>query len=185
MKKIKNTMIAQKASISLNNNSLLPSNEQNSSLNKKDKISMVLGDKVREFQNTLKSKIEQNEQLIIQLQRLSEKSNELISKRNNLLSSINQQKSKIYILKNKNKAFRNYLTELTSKDPSEISKNKKEENVFNAIAEMSENISGNITEINKILDENRNRLKVNQKDFLENIPVNFLKNLGIKDVEHK
>ena len=184
MKKIKNTSFAQKNLISLNNNSRHLSNELITSLNMKDKFSVVLGDKVKELKNTLKTKREENGLLLNQLQNLSEKSTELVSKRNNLLSSINQQKSKMYVLKNKNKAFRNYLTELTSKDSSEFAKSKKEENALNSIAELSENISGNITEINKILNENGNKLKINQKDLLEDIPVEFLKNLG-KGIENK
>ena len=118
MKKIKNVPLGygtQKSS--------LPS----SNVNVKDKFSVVLGDKKREAENLLKAKKDENNQLLSQLQSLNEKFSELISKRNKLLTNINQQKSQIFLLKNKNKAFRNYLNELTAKDSNEIDKNKKKE----------------------------------------------------------
>ena len=117
MKKIKNVSNGygtQKAS--------LPSN---SNINVKDKINTVLGDKKSEAEDILKMKKDENNQLLAQLQSLNEKSIDLISKRNKLLSNINQQKSQIFLLKNKNKAYRNYLNELTSKDTNELEKNKK------------------------------------------------------------
>ena len=87
-----------------------------SNINVKDKINIVLGDKKSEAEDILKMKKDENNQLLAQLQSLNEKSIDLISKRNKLLSNINQQKSQIFLLKNKNKAYRNYLNELTSKD---------------------------------------------------------------------
>ena len=115
MKKIKNVSNGygtQKAS--------LPSN---SNINVKDKINTVLGDKKSEAEDVLKMKKDENNQLLAHLQSLNEKSIDLISKRNKLLSNINQQKSQIFLLKNKNKAFRNYFNELTSKDTNELEKN--------------------------------------------------------------
>jgi hypothetical protein len=50
--------------------------------------------------------------------------------------NINQQKSQIFLLKNKNKAYRNYLNELTAKDSSELEKNKKGEAKMNAMGEI-------------------------------------------------
>ena len=182
MKKIKNpTNTAVKNSISTRPTS----NDQNTILNVKDKINVVLGDKVKELQNILKMKKEQNNQLLVQIQSLSDKSNELVSKRNKLLVSINQQKSQIFILKNKNKGYRNYLSELTSKDTSEISKNKKEDDIFNSIAKLSENISGNIMEINGILSENCDKLNLNKNELLRNIPVEFLRNLSKRNIINK
>ena len=104
-----------------------------SNVNVKDKFSIVLGDRKREAENILKMKKDENNQLSAQLQSLNEKSAELISKRNKLLVNINQQKSQIFLLKNKNKAYRNYLNELTAKDYSELEKNKKCEEDFNSI----------------------------------------------------
>ena len=179
MKKIKTTSNnGQKNMTTTSTNNRPLTNEQNPSINIKDKINVVLGDKIKELQNLLKTKKEQNNQLFNQFQSLSDKANELISKRNKMLIGINQQKSQIFVLKNKNKAYRNYLNELTSRVSSETVKNKKEEDVFNSIAKLSENISGNITEINSILSNNSDKLKINQNDLLKNIPVNFLKNLG-------
>ena len=174
MKKMKNpSNNAVKNSIS----SRQTINGQNSSKKNKDKINMVLGDKVKELQNILKKKKEQNNQILVQIQNLSDKSYELVSKRNKLLVNINQQKTQIFILKNKNKGYRNYLSDLTTKDSSEISNNKKEDDIFNSIAKLSENISGNIMEINEILGVNRDKLKINRNELLKNIPVEFLKNL--------
>ena len=181
MKKVKNynnNVLKNSISNAVNPSSSI--NDQNSILNIKDKINIVLGDKIKDLQNILKMKKEQNNQLLNQLQSLSDKINELVIKRNKLLININQQKSQIFVIKNKNKAYRNYLSELTSKDSSEIVKNKNEENVFNSIAKLSENISMNVNEINKILSENSDKLKINQNDLLKNIPVEFLKNLGNK-----
>ena len=160
-------------------------NDLNPKINMTDKINIVLGDKVKELQNTLKMKKEQNNQLLLQIQNLIDKSNELVSKRNNLLTNINQQKSLIFIIKNKNKGYRNYLSELTSKDSSEFSKNKKDDDVFNSIAKLSENISGNIIEINSILSDNGDKLKLNNNELLKNIPVDFLKNLLKRNVVNK
>ena len=176
MKNTQNNGQKNMTASSTNNRPL--TNEQNSSINVKDKINVVLGDKIKELQNLLKTKKEQNNQLFNQFQSLSDKTNELVSKRNKMLIGINQQKSQIFVLKNKNKAYRNYLNELSSRVSSEAVKNRKEENVFNSIAKLSENISGNITEINSILSNNSDKLKINQNDLLKNIPVDFLKNLG-------
>ena len=176
MKNTQNNGQKNMTASSTNNRPL--TNEQNSSINVKDKINVVLGDKIKELQNLLKIKKEQNIQLFNQFQSLSDKINELVSKRNKMLIGINQQKSQIFVLKNKNKAYRNYLNELSSRVSSEAVKNRKEENVFNSIAKLSENISGNITEINSILSNNSDKLKINQNDLLKNIPVDFLKNLG-------
>ena len=182
MKKARNSNNnVQKNSISNNTNPRSSINDQISVINIKDKINIVLGDKIKELQNILKMKKDQNNQLLNQLQSLSDKSNDLVIKRNKLLVNINQQKSQIFVIKNKNKAYRNYLSELTSKDSSEIAKNKNEENVFSSIAKLSENISMNINEINKILSENSDKLKINKNDLLKNIPVEFLKNLGNKN----
>ena len=187
MKKVKNinNSNTQKNAMSGNNlNARQTSTDlncNNSNINVKDKINIVLGDKIKELQNTLKMKKDQNAQLLNQLQSLSDKSNELVSKRNKLLVNINQQKSQIFVLKNKNKAYRNYLSELTSKDSSSLSNDKKQDDVFNSIAKLSENISGNIIEINKILTENSDKLKLDKNDLLKNIPVDFLKNLPNKN----
>lgn len=172
MKKVKNVPYGngtQKASI-----------PNSSNINMKDKFSIVLGDKKKEAENILKMKKDENNQLLSQLQSLNEKSSELISKRNKLLSSINQQKSQIFLLKNKNKAFRNYLNELTSKDSNEVGKNKKCEEDLDSIAKMSENISNNICQINEILIGNGENMKIVQDDLLKNIPVDFFKNLCAK-----
>jgi chromosome segregation ATPase len=183
MKKVKNinSSNAPKNTMSGNLTSRQTSTDMNCNINVKDKINIVLGDKIKELQNTLKVKKDQNAQLLNQLQSLSDKSNELVSKRNKLLVNINQQKSQIFVLKNKNKAYRNYLSELTSKDSSSLSNNKKQDDVFNSIAKLSENISGNIIEINKILNENSDKLKLDKNDLLKNIPVDFLKNLPNKN----
>ena len=177
MKKIKNVSIGygtQKAS--------LPSN---SNINVKDKINTVLGDKKSEAEDILKMKKDENNQLLAQLQSLNEKSVDLISKRNKLLSNINQQKSQIFLLKNKNKAFRNYLNELTSKDTNELEKNKKSEEDFNSISKLSENISNNICQINEILKLDGDKMKICQDDLLKNIPVEFLKKLSDKAIVNK
>ena len=171
MKKIKNVPLGygtQKSS--------LPS----SNVNVKDKFSVVLGDKKREAE-----KKDENNQLLTQLQSLNEKFSELISKRNKLLTNINQQKSQIFLLKNKNKAFRNYLNELTAKDSNEIDKNKKNEEDLNSISNLSENISNNISQINEILKGNGDKMTIGQDDLLKNIPVEFLKNLGAKVAVNK
>lgn len=172
---------AQKSLVPSLNNGQPTTNEQIPQINMKDKMNVVLGDKIKELQNILKTKKDQNNQLLNQIQNLSEKTNELISKRNKYLVNINQQKSRIFVIKNKNRAYRNYLSELTSKDSSEIAKNKKEDDVFNSIAQLSENISININEINRILSQNSDKLKLNQNDLLQIIPVDFLKNLGKKN----
>ena len=151
-----------------------------SNINVKDKFSIVLGEKKNEAENILKMKKDENNQLSSQLQILNEKSAELIAKRNKLLASINQQKSQIFLLKNKNKAYRNYLNELTSKDSSELEKNKKSEEDLNSISKLSQNISNNICQINDILSVNRDKMKIGQDDLLKNIPVDFLKNLGAR-----
>ena len=177
MKKIKNVSNGygtQKAS--------LPSN---SNINIKDKINTVLGDKKSEAEDILKMKKDENNQLLAQLQSLNEKSVDLISKRNKLLSNINQQKSQIFLLKNKNKAFRNYLNELTSKDTNELEKNKKSEEDFNSISKLSENISNNICQINEILKLDGDKMKIGQDDLLKNIPVEFLKKLSDKAIVNK
>ena len=177
MKKIKNVSNGygtQKAS--------LPSN---SNINVKDKINTVLGDKKSEAEDILKMKKDENNQLLAQLQSLNEKSVDLISKRNKLLSNINQQKSQIFLLKNKNKAFRNYLNELTSKDTNELEKNKKNEEDFNSISKLSENISNNICQINEILKLDGDKMKIGQDDLLKNIPVEFLKKLSDKAIVNK
>ena len=177
MKKIKNVSNGygtQKAS--------LPSN---SNINVKDKINTVLGDKKSEAEDILKMKKDENNQLLAQLQSLNEKSVDLISKRNKLLSNINQQKSQIFLLKNKNKAFRNYLNELTSKDTNESEKNKKNEEDFNSISKLSENISNNICQINEILKLDGDKMKISQDDLLKNIPVEFLKKLSDKTIVNK
>ena len=176
MKKIKNISYANGAQ-----KTSLP----NSNINIKDKFSIVLGDKKREAENVLKMKKDENAQLLSQLQSLNEKSIELISKRNKLLASINQQKSQIFLLKNKNKAYRNYLNEMTSKDSSEIEKNKKSEDDLNSIAKLSENISNNISQINEILNGNCDKMNVGQDYLLKNIPVEFLKKLGEKNIVNK
>ena len=170
MKKIKN--------VSYMNGSQKTSLPTTSNINMKDKFSIVLGDKKREAENFLKMKIDENNQLLSQLQSLNEKSSELISKKNKLLMSINQQKSQIFLIKNKNKAYRNYLNELTSKDSSELEKNKKCEEDLNSISNLSENISNNICQINEIFKGNCDKMKISQDDLLKNIPVEFLKNLG-------
>ena len=177
MKKIKNVSNGygtQKAS--------LPSN---SNINVKDKINTVLGDKKSEAEDILKIKKDENNQLLAQLQSLNEKSVDLISKRNKFLSNINQQKSQIFLLKNKNKAFRNYLNELTSKDTNELEKNKKSEEDLNSISNLSENISNNISQINEILKGNGDKMTIGQDDLLKNIPVEFLKNLCAKVAVNK
>ena len=177
MKKIKNVSNGygtQKAS--------LPSN---SNINVKDKINTVLGDKKSEAEDILKMKKDENNQLLAQLQSLNEKSVDLISKRNKLLSNIKQQKSQIFLLKNKNKAFRNYLNELTSKDTNESEKNKKNEEDFNSISKLSENISNNICQINEILKLDGDKMKIGQDDLLKNIPVEFLKRLSDKTIVNK
>ena len=184
MKRVKNNNTnnnAPKSLITSSSNSRMMTNEQIPSINLKDKMDVVLGEKIKELQNILKMKKDQNNQLLNQIQNLSEKTNELVSKRNKLLVSINQQKSRIFILKNKNRAYRNYLNELTSKDSNEMAKNKKEEDVFNSISTLSENISNNINYINGVLKENSDKLKLNQNDLLQNIPVDFLKKLGKKN----
>ena len=182
MKKVKNSNInAPKKSIPNAAKTRTSMNDHNSAVNIKDKINIVLGEKIKELQSILKLKKDQNNQILNQLQSLSDKSNELVLKRNKLLININQQKSHIFVIKNKNKAYRNYLSDLTSKDSSEIEKNKNEENMFIIIAKLSENISMNINEINKILRENADKLKINQNDLLKIIPVEFLKNLGNKN----
>ena len=186
MKKVKNSnnnVFKNSVPNTINTRSSI--NDQNSVINIKDKISVVLGDKIKELQNILKLKKDQNNELLNQLQSLSDKSNELIFKRNKLLININQQKSQIFVMKNKNKAYRNYLSELTSKDSSEIAKNKRDDNVFNSISKLSDNISMNINEINTILSENADKLKINENDLLKNIPVEFLKNLGNKNDKNK
>ena len=183
MNKLKNLQNnLQKNNIITSLNSRTFTSDQNQSINLKDKINIVLGDKIKELQNILKLKKDHNNQLINQLKSLSDKANELVSKRNKFLISINQQKSQIFVIKNKNRAYRNYLSELTSRDCSEAAKNKKEENTFNSIAKLSENISVNITEINAILSNNMDKLKINQNDLLKNIPVEFLKKLGNNNV---
>ena len=149
MKKIKNVSYGygtQKSSL------------PNSNVNIRDKFSIVLGDKKREAENILKTKKDENNQLLSQLQVLNEKSSDLISKRNKLLANINQQKSQIFLLKNKNKAFRNYLNELTSKDSSDKEKNKRSEEDLNSISKLSENISDNICQINEILNSNCDKM---------------------------
>ena len=160
-------------------------NESAQNVNVKDKINIVLGDKVKEYENILKMKKEQNNQVQIQIQNLVEKSNELISKRNKILIGINQQKSNIFVLKNKNKAYRNYLSDLTSKKASDLAKNKKENDTFNSIAKLSENISCNISNINNILKENKDKLNLNENDLLKDIPSDFLKNLVNKNTGNK
>ena len=166
-----------------NNKSVI--NESSQNVNAKDKINIVLGDKVKEYEKILKMKKEQNNQVQNQIQNLVEKSNELISKRNKILIGINQQKSNIFVLKNKNKAFRNYLSELTSKKASDLAKNKKENDTFNSIGELSENISCNINFINNILKENKDKLNLTDNDLLKNIPSDFLKNLMNKNIGNK
>ena len=151
-----------------------------SNINVKDRISIVLGDKMREAKNILKTKKEENNQYLSQLQTLNEKSSELIAKRNKLLTNINQQKSQLFLLKSQNKAYRNYLNELTAKDSNEVDKNKKWEECLNSISQMAENISNNIIQINAILSENGDKMKISQNDLLKNIPVEFLKNLSNK-----
>ena len=171
MKKIKNVSYGygtQKSSL------------PNSNVNIRDKFSIVLGDKKREAENILKTKKDENNQLLSQLQVLNEKSSDLISKRKKLLANINQQKSQIFLLKNKNKAFRNYLNELTSKDSSDKEKNKRSEEDLNSISKLSENISDNICQINEILNSNCDKMKLGQDDLLKNIPVDFLKKLCAK-----
>ena len=160
-------------------------NESTQNVNVKDKINIVLGDKVKEYENLLKMKKEQNNQVQIQIQNLVEKSNELISKRNKILIGINQQKSNIFVLKNKNKAYRNYLSDLTSKKASDLEKNKKENDTFNSIATLSENISFNINNINNVLKENKDKLNLTENDLLKNIPSDFLKNLVNRNTGHK
>lgn len=168
MKKIKTASYAtQKSSLHTSSN-----------INVKDGINIVLGDKMREAKKELKIKKDENSQLLSQLQSLSEKSSELISKRNKLLTNINQQKSQIYLLKNTNKAYRNYLNELTAKDSDEMDKNKKNEECLNSISIFAENISNNIISINEILEENRDKMKITQNDLLKNIPLEFLKKLN-------
>ena len=186
MKKIKsnNTSNALKPSIPNSNKNQPSRNDKYSNINEKDQIDAILGEKVKEFQNILKMKKEQNNQALSQLQNLREKSNELISKRNKMLVSLNQQKSNIYILKTKNKAYRNYLSELTSKESSNF-ENKKKDDIFNSIAKLSENISNNITNINEILKENGKEINLNENDFLKNIPVDFLKNISSKNIGNK
>ena len=157
----------------------------NSNINIKDKFSIVLGDKKREAENILKMKKDENAQLLSQLQSLNEKSIELISKRNKILASINQQKSQIFLLKNKNKAYRNYLNELASKDSGEIEKNKKREDDLNSIVNLSENISNNICQINEILNGNCDKMNVGKDSLLKNIPVEFLKKLGERNIVNK
>ena len=157
----------------------------NSNINIKDKFSIVLGDKKREAENILKIKKDENAQLLSQLQSLNEKSIELISKRNKLLASINQQKSQIFLLKNKNKAYRNYLNELASKDSGEIEKNKKREDDLKSIVNLSENISNNICQINEILNGNCDKMNVGKDYLLKNIPVEFLKKLGERNIVNK
>ena len=157
----------------------------NSNINIKDKFSIVLGDKKREAENILKMKKDENAQLLSQLQSLNEKSIELISKRNKLLASINQQKSQIFLLKNKNKAYRNYLNELASKDSGEIEKNKKREDDLKSIVNLSENISNNICQINEILNGNCDKMNVGKDFLLKNIPVEFLKKLGERNIVNK
>ena len=177
MKKIKNVSSGygtQKSSL-----------PNSSNVNVKDKFSMVLGDRKREAENILKMKKDENNQLSAQLQSLNEKTADLISKRNKLLVNINQQKSQIFLLKNKNKAYRNYLNELTAKDSSELEKNKKGEEDFNSISKLSENISDNICQINEILSVNCDKMKIGQDDLLKNIPVEFLKNLCAKIIVNK
>ena len=170
MKKIKNSSYAtQKSSL-----------HSSSNINVKDRISIVLGDKMREAKNILKAKKEENNQYLAQLKSLNEKSSELVAKRNKLLTNINQQKSQIFLLKNKNKAYRNYLNELTAKDSNEMDKNKKGDSCLISISQMAENISNNITQINAILNENGEKMKISQNDLLKNIPVEFLKNLSNK-----
>ena len=182
MKKVKNTInTAPKYSTSNTMNTQPTTSDSNCNIKVTENLNIVLGDKVKELQNILKMKKDQNTQLLNQLQNLSDKCNDLVSKRNKLLININQQKSQIYLLKNKNKAYRNYLSELTSKDSSELINNKNKDDIFISIAKLSENISGNITEINGILNENRDKLKLNQNDLLKNIPVDFLKNLSNKN----
>ena len=180
MKKVKNssnTCNPNKNQISTYAGARAPLNDPNYSFNAKDKSSISLGDKLKELENTLKSKKEQNNQLLNQLQNLSSKSNELVAKRNKLLVNINQQKSQIFVIKNKNKGYRNYLSELTSKESSVLSNNNKKEgdDVFRSIAQLSENISSNITSINEILNENKDKLKLNQNELLKSIPVDCLK----------
>ena len=160
-------------------------NESTQNVNVKDKINIVLGDKVKEYENILKMKKEQNNQVQNQIQNLVEKSNELISKRNKILIGINQQKSNIFVLKNKNKAYRNYLSDLTSKKASNLAKNKKENDTFNSIGQLSENISCNINFINNILKENKDKLNLTDNDLLKNIPSDFLKNLVNKNTGNK
>ena len=172
MKKVKNTPYAtQKSSLNSNSN-----------INVKDRLSIVLGDKMREAKNILKMKKDENNQYLSQLHSLYEKSNELISKRNKLLNNINQQKSQIFLLKYKNKAYRNYLNELTAKDSNEMNNNKKSEECLNSISLLSENISNNIIRINEILCNNSDKMKIGNDDLLKNIPVDFLKNLNNKIV---
>ena len=132
-----------------------------SNINVKDKINIVLGDKKSEAEDILKMKKDENNQFI------------------------NQQKSQIFLLKNKNKAYRNYLNELTSKDSSDLEKNKKSEEDFNSISKLSENISNNICQINEILKSDGDKMKIGQDDLLKNIPVEFLKNLGAKTIANK
>ena len=168
MKKIKTASYAtQKSSLHTSSN-----------INVKDGINIVLGDKMREAKKELKIKKDENNQLLSQLQSLNEKASELISKRNKLLTNINQQKSQIYLLKNTNKAYRNYLNELTAKDSDEMDKNKKNEECLNSISIFAENISNNIIRINEILEENRDKMKITQSDLLKNIPLEFLKKLN-------
>ena len=166
-----------------NNKSMV--NDPSQNINAKDKINVVLGDKVKEYENILKMKKEQNNQVQNQILNLVEKSNELISKRNKILIGINQQKSNIFVLKNKNKAYRNYLSDLTSKKTSDLAKNKKENDTFNSIAKLSENISCNINNINNILKENKDKLNLTENDLLKNIPSDFLKNLVNKNSGNK
>ena len=186
MKKNKsNNLNEPKNSLSCTTNNKSAINEPSQNVNVKDKINIVLGDKVKEYENILKMKKEQNNQVQNQIQNLVEKTNELISKRNKILIGINQQKSNIFVLKNKNKAYRNYLSDLTSKKASNLAKSKRENDAFNSIAKLSENISCNINNINNILKENRDKLNLTENDLLKNIPSEFLKNLVNKNIGNK
>ena len=186
MKKNKsNNLNEPKNSLSCTTNNKSAINGTSQNVNLKDKINIVLGDKVKEYENILKMKREQNNQVQNQIQNLVEKSNELISKRNKILIGINQQKSNIFVLKNKNKAYRNYLSDLTSKKASNLAKSKRENDAFNSIAKLSENISCNINNINNILKENIDKLNLTENDLLKNIPSDFLKNLVNKNIGNK
>ena len=177
------TISSQNIVAPLPSNSNLLNPSSNEQLNQNQNIQNIFGNKISELKNKLKMQKMKNAQLLTEIQNLNKKSNDLVGKRNNLLVTMNQQKSQIYILKNKNDAYRNYLNDLANKDFSGLTKKKtNDDNIFNAIKTISENIQNNISAINEILKQNSGNLNIGNDGYLNNIPLQFLQNIEEKKV---